>query len=203
MARFPADRAYPSQKRLVRGDLKDVLPAGLPKNAECPPCAFSGAAAVNGASPFQRRFSLYTKAAIPPVSCHRRGYSLDCFPSHRSAFNIVITNKGYYPGTNGGVVLQEAVDLKEGVSLTFTIDAMPSLSSDGADSWVSIGVFDQPNYMDVSHLDQAVDLVILIRPDTDAATVNVPSTISRRAAATPSKSRRRATNTQSSGRARR
>lgn len=78
---------------------------------------------------------------------------------------------------------------------------------------------DQPNYMDVSNPDQAAGLVILIRPDTDVATANVqsllkgqpfasppptsPSTISRRAAATPSKSRRRTTNTWSSGTARR
>lgn len=96
-------------------------------------------------------------------------------PVAQDGDNVVITNKGYYPGPNGGVMLQEAVDLKEGASLTFTIDAMPSLSSDGADFWVSIGVFDQPNYMDVSNPDQAAGLVILIRPDTDVATANVQS----------------------------
>ena len=80
-----------------------------------------------------------------------------CFPAGAAAFkdwasidadqpvaqdgdNVVITNTGYYPGPNGGVVLQEAVDLREGASLTFTVDAMPSLYSAGADSWVSIGV---------------------------------------------------------------
>lgn len=96
-------------------------------------------------------------------------------PAVQEGDNVVITNKGYYPGTNGGVVLKEAVDLSEGASLTFTVDTMPSLFSDGADSWVSIGVFDQPNYMDVGNPDQAAGLVILIRPDTDISTANVQS----------------------------
>ena len=68
MARLPADRAYPSQKRPVGRDLKDALPAGLPKNTGYLPCAFSGAVAVNGASPFQHRFSPYTKALSPAPS---------------------------------------------------------------------------------------------------------------------------------------
>lgn len=61
-------------------------------------------------------------------------------PVAQDGDNVVITNTGYYPGPNGGVVLQETVDLREGASLTFTVYAMPSLSSAGADSWVSIGV---------------------------------------------------------------
>ena len=93
----------------------------------------------------------------------------------QSGDSVVIEGEGYYPTKSNGVLLGEQVSLKEGVSIEFVPDVLPGLADDGADSWISIGLFNKKAYMDITNPAKSAGLVILIRPTKAGANISTHS----------------------------
>ena len=93
----------------------------------------------------------------------------------QSGDSVVVEGEGYYPAKSNGVLLAEPVSLKDGVSIEFVPDVLPGLADDGADSWISVGLFNRKAYMDITNPAKSAGLVILIRPTRTGANISTHS----------------------------